>query len=331
MSWRASAGSGDRRRCRRRRGRALLLLAGRRQAWFGPVRIGIARTRPSWRAQAQAHEIEALYLRAIGAARHCIYIENQYLTVLPVAEARQPLWRAPNDRDHRAQAVRGVHRDCGDGSRARAVPGSRSADRFGRLRVLHPVSAATAAEPTLIHLHSKLLIVDDRLLVVGSANLCNRSMRLDTECNLAIEAQEAADQDAVRRSRDALLGEHRGRAAAMFAAPTRWAVAAAIGAEWRRAPPGGAHGRAGAAAARAGGRHGADRSGEPITRLLSVSWRRPRRRRLGVMASRAALTLLVVVALAVAARSGIGRDRRTAEMLRFADRTACRCLASAPC
>ena len=47
------------------------------------------------------------------------------------------------------------------------------------------------------------MIVDDRLLVVGSANLANRSMALDTECNLAIEAQGAAERAAVLRARDA--------------------------------------------------------------------------------------------------------------------------------
>ena len=37
--------------------------------------------------------------------------------------------------------------------------------------------------------HSKVMIVDDRLLRVGSANLNNRSMGTDTECDLAIEAR----------------------------------------------------------------------------------------------------------------------------------------------
>ena len=47
----------------------------------GPCRSAIARTRPACGEQAAAREIEALYLSAIGAARRCIYIENQYLTV----------------------------------------------------------------------------------------------------------------------------------------------------------------------------------------------------------------------------------------------------------
>ena len=37
--------------------------------------------------------------------------------------------------------------------------------------------------------HSKVMIVDDTLLRVGSANLNNRSMGTDTECDLALEAR----------------------------------------------------------------------------------------------------------------------------------------------
>ena len=151
------------------------------EPWFGPVRVGVARTRPGWREQAEAREIEALYLSAIGAARRCIYIENQYLTVLPIAEA---LASRLGER-HGPEVVIIGPKQCEafietavmDRGRALCLDRLRGADHFGRLRVLHPVSAAEDAEATLIHLHSKLLIVDDRLLVVGSANLCNRSMR----------------------------------------------------------------------------------------------------------------------------------------------------------
>jgi phospholipase D1/2 len=64
-----------------------------------------------------------------------------------------------------------------------------------------------------INVHSKLMVVDDRLLKVGSSNLSNRSMGLDTECDLAIDAvQRGRDSDRMRvaigRARDRVLGEH---------------------------------------------------------------------------------------------------------------------------
>ncbi|MFX8774289.1 phospholipase D-like domain-containing protein, partial [Acinetobacter baumannii] len=49
-----------------------------------------------------------------------------------------------------------------------------------------------------IYVHAKVLAIDDRLLRIGSANLNTRSMGLDTECDLAIEARSgAADETAV--------------------------------------------------------------------------------------------------------------------------------------
>jgi phosphatidylserine/phosphatidylglycerophosphate/cardiolipin synthase-like enzyme/uncharacterized membrane protein YdjX (TVP38/TMEM64 family) len=299
------------------------------EPWFGPVRIGVARTRPGWRDQAEAREIEALYLSAIGAARRCIYIENQYLTVLPIADALA----ARLGERHGPEVVIVGPKQCEafietavmDRGRALCLDRLRSADQFGRLRVLHPVSAAEKPEPTLIHLHSKLLIVDDRLLVVGSANLCNRSMRLDTECNLAIEAQNEADRAAVLRSRDELLGEHLGCDAATFSARAEalGTVVAAIdalngGARRLEAltvepvllPPELVAGVA------------LTDPSEPITMDLLERQLAPpsRRRRLGAMASSAALTLLVIVALAVAVRSElVGATGALAEVLRFAE------------
>jgi phospholipase D1/2 len=299
------------------------------EPWFGPVRVGVARTRPAWGEQAEAREIEALYLRAIRAARHCIYIENQYLTVVPIADALA----ARLSERHGPEVIIIGPKECEgfietavmDRGRALCLDRLRIADTYGRLRVLHPVSAADEGQPTTIHLHSKLLIVDDRLLVVGSANLCNRSMRLDTECNLAIEAQDDAGRAAVLRSRDALLGEHLGCDAASFAARARalGSVAAAIDAlnggarrlesltvEPVPLPPELVAGVA------------LTDPSEPITLDLVERRLAPpsRRRRLGAIASRGALTLLLVFALAVAARTDfVGETGVLAEVLRFAE------------
>ncbi len=62
-------------------------------------------------------------------------------------------------------------------------------------------------------MHAKVLVVDDRLLRIGSSNFNNRSMGLDTECDIAIEAAPGGDE-AMRREilrvRDGLLAEHLG-------------------------------------------------------------------------------------------------------------------------
>src|SRR4030095_6517916 len=67
------------------------------------------------------------------------------------------------------------------------------------------------AEGTCIDVHSKMMAVDDEWLRVGSANINNRSMGVDTECDLAIEAAGRTDTArAIRGFRDRLLAEHLG-------------------------------------------------------------------------------------------------------------------------
>jgi hypothetical protein len=55
------------------------------------------------------------------------------------------------------------------------------------------------------------MIVDDEWLRVGSANFANRSMGLDTECDLVLEARgDASTRTAIASVRNALLSEHLG-------------------------------------------------------------------------------------------------------------------------
>ena len=71
-----------------------------------------------------------------------------------------------------------------DPLRARLLSELELADHYGRLRVYAPTVPGTAGEEK-VDVHSKLLIVDDDFLCVGSANVSNRSMGFDTESNLA--------------------------------------------------------------------------------------------------------------------------------------------------
>jgi uncharacterized membrane protein YdjX (TVP38/TMEM64 family) len=54
--------------------------------------------------------------------------------------------------------------------------------------------------------HAKLMIVDDRLLRLGSSNLSNRSMGLDTECDLFVAARDEGERAAIGGLRRRLLG-----------------------------------------------------------------------------------------------------------------------------
>jgi phospholipase D1/2 len=73
-----------------------------------------------------------------------------------------------------------------------------------RVRLVYPeiVEGSSTAD---IMVHSKLMIVDDQFLRVGSANLNNRSMGIDSECDVA---SDEPGRRAIARVRNRLFGEH---------------------------------------------------------------------------------------------------------------------------
>ena len=85
------------------------------------------------------------------------------------------------------------------------------------MRLLYP-AVGQGGRTTDTMIHSKVMVVDDRFLRIGSANLNNRSMGADTECDLAIEARTDRERTAILEIRNRLLGEHCGVAAADVAA-----------------------------------------------------------------------------------------------------------------
>lgn len=98
-----------------------------------------------------------------------------------------------------------------DSARTKIIDRLRRADHS---RERFRIFAAMSGDAEVI-VHSKLMIVDDRLLRIGSANLNNRSMGVDTECDVAIEAgpetPNASDtRMAIRSRRNNLLAEHLG-------------------------------------------------------------------------------------------------------------------------
>jgi phosphatidylserine/phosphatidylglycerophosphate/cardiolipin synthase-like enzyme len=172
------------------------------------VAVGISRTDPL----IFCREVEQLHLDLIATAREFLYIENQYFTSTLILDALS----------HRLQEVDGPeivmvlplhnHGWLEDHTlevlRFRQVRRLRESDRFRRLRVCYPIVRGLGDESIVVH--SKILVADDRLFRVGSANLTDRSMRLDTECDLTIEAEDEQQRAAIARLRNRLLGEHLG-------------------------------------------------------------------------------------------------------------------------
>jgi phospholipase D1/2 len=184
---------------------------------FRDVCVAIARTEPACQSRREVHEVQALWLAGIAAARRMLYVENQYLTANVIGEA---LEHRLGEREG-PEIVIVLPRRCHGwleqtalaGCQARLIRRLRGADRHGRLRVLYPVVSGTGErEDGWVRIHAKVLVVDDRLLRVGSSNLSNRSMGVDTECDLAIEAEDDRTRAAIASVRNRLLGEHLGMA-----------------------------------------------------------------------------------------------------------------------
>jgi len=158
------------------------------------------------------HEIRQLFLDCIAQARRSIYIENQYFTSTVIADAITRRLREPDGPE-----IVVVSRLRGSGwleentmfvLRARLIRRLCGTAGAERLRLYCPHQAGLGDE--CIALHSKLMIVDDRVLRMGSANISNRSLGVDTECDLLIEAESDAERRAIAAARDSLLAEHLG-------------------------------------------------------------------------------------------------------------------------
>ena len=175
----------------------------------------MARTLPALPQRSEVREIEALDLAAIAAAREVIYLENQYFASRSIAEAIAARLREEHGPEvviilPRSSESR-LEQESMDSARVLLVRLLREADLHGRLGVYWP----TAGGGVSVYVHSKVIVIDDRLLRIGSSNLNNRSLGFDSECDIAIEARPAlANCAEVEReilfTRDSLVAEHLG-------------------------------------------------------------------------------------------------------------------------
>ncbi len=195
--------------------RKLLLLAGHQ------VAVSETRAQTLLPLLGPVLHIRRLYLDAIAAAEKLIYIENQYFTSHAVYRAL--IGRMTDARRACPQIVlvlpKRMHTLIEDISlsvlQAKLLRSLRRvADARGRsLGIYYTASALKQQDPEkATYIHSKVLIVDDRFLSVGSANVSNRSMGMDTELNLSWEAGSGQEDLArsIRRVRASLLMEHAG-------------------------------------------------------------------------------------------------------------------------
>lgn len=177
---------------------------------FTDIRVAVARTQPELNGEAPVQEIEKLYLDLIGTARRFIYAESQYFASRRIAEALAKRLAEPDGPEfvivNPRRADGWLEQSAMDTARARLFQALKQHDPHGRLRIYHPYTAAGEA----IYVHAKVLVVDDRFLRIGSSNFNNRSLGLDTECDVALAAGTPEEAARIAAIRDGLLAEHLG-------------------------------------------------------------------------------------------------------------------------
>ena len=179
-----------------------------------PCGVGIMRTQPAYAGQPEVREIELAYLEGIKRARRSIYIESQYFTSNAISRALAARLMEQDGPEVvlvlRHSCDGWLERQTMDALRSRILHELELADHYGRLRIYAPTVPGTQGRD-MVAVHSKLLIVDEDFVCLGSANVSNRSMGFDTECNLAIESGGTSRLQAViARLRNGLIGEHLG-------------------------------------------------------------------------------------------------------------------------
>lgn len=183
------------------------------KADFNDVEVGIARTRSQWNNVSEVREIEALFLEHIARARHFIYAESQYFAARKIAEAIAKRVAEPDPPEivliNPISAEGWLEEVAMDGARVRLTHAIEDVDHRNRFRIFIPHNAAG----TPIYVHSKTMIVDDEVMRIGSANMNNRSLGLDSECDMFIDAARPGNGHAragITKLRYALLAEHLG-------------------------------------------------------------------------------------------------------------------------
>jgi cardiolipin synthase A/B len=149
--------------------------------YFPPLEDSGSLQAQAIRSGAHYENLDLMYLLAIASAKKTLRIENAYF--LPDGLTRKELVEA---------AKRGAHIEI-------IVPGKnidqklvRSASRRYWPELLNAGIKIYEFQPTM--LHTKLMVVDDKFVSVGSGNFDNRSIRLNDEANLNVLDSDFAAQ-----------------------------------------------------------------------------------------------------------------------------------------
>jgi len=177
---------------------------------FGEAKVAISRTEPAFKKQKEIREIEQLFLDLIKNTRHHLYIENQYFTSQTILNASQKSLSQKQGPEITLilpkSSAYWVENQTMGALQSIAIKKLRDSDRFHRLGIFCPVFND---DKSRIKVHSKIMICDDRYVRIGSANMSNRSLGLDTECDLTLDGSQKTEvKKSIRQLKMRLIAEH---------------------------------------------------------------------------------------------------------------------------
>jgi phosphatidylserine/phosphatidylglycerophosphate/cardiolipin synthase-like enzyme len=166
-------------------------------------------------------QIRDVYTDAIRAAERLVYIETQYFTSRSIAAA---LVERLSDTSKPGLTLLVVLPRGADSHKERFALGEMQSEALGAIEEAGRAAGhhvyflcSLCDETCATFVHSKVLLVDDELLSVASANFTERSMGIDSELALLWHADGNAElASEIGRVRASLLAEHAGREPSEF-------------------------------------------------------------------------------------------------------------------
>ena len=179
---------------------------------FARRELGLSLTFSEYDSYPAVRQVERLHLDLIASARRRIYIENQYLSSHRLVRALAERLREADGPEVAIVLTRDTGGVLEEGTmgvlRNRLLEILAAADAGGRFNAYYPYVEDADGHGSQVYVHAKVVIVDGRVMKVGSANLSNRSMRVDSEIDVVFGE---ADGDGLAETfLHRLLGMHFG-------------------------------------------------------------------------------------------------------------------------
>lgn len=182
---------------------------------FKNVECALARTIPFMDEVEPAQEVRHMLLDLIGQAESFIYIENQFTTRQEIAEElNRQLKLKPNLNVCIVSSYEPKGKfECEAfwASRIQFKTILESGISPERVKMTYSSIEDMQGKRAYKRIHSKVMTIDDKYLVIGSSNLSNRSMTLDTEIDTVLYGNTPENKQSVVNVRNDLLAEHTGR------------------------------------------------------------------------------------------------------------------------